>query len=320
MFSHKIPVLIVSMGLLLLSSCGGSGGGGVTSAPAPPPTNDAALPITAANAKDITETVLEAITSSVEIIDIVDVVGLPPVGGTNSGLSKVASDKIYNDIVACDTGQATVTWDDADNNFAISTGDTFDVLFEMCFFADTDTTLDGATSLTDLIVTGDPLNQIAPWRLAMTFGFNDLSGTDSDGTAILNGDLDTDMSSDDNLIINLSVATDSLTAELSGITETLSDYGLTQTLNLNASTQVISANGTLTSTLLDGSVTFETLEDFMVVGDENPFTGKMLISDDSSSVLLTVLDNISVQLDIDLDLDGTIDETIVLTWDELDVD
>lgn len=320
MYAHKIPVLIASMGLLLLPACGGSGGGGVTRAPTPTPTNDAALPITAANAKDITETVLEAITSSVEIIDIVDVIGLPPVGSTNPGLTKVTSNKIYNDVVACDTGQATVTWDDADNNFAISTGDTFDVLFEMCFYTDTDTTLDGATSLTNIIVTGDPLDQIAPWQLAITFGFNDLSGTDSDGTVLLNGDLATDMSSDDNLIISLSATTVSLTAAQSGITETLSDYVLTQTLDLNASTQVISANGTLTSTLLGGSVTFETLEDFMVVGEENPFTGQMLISDDSSSVLLTVLDNISIQLDIDLDLDGTIDETIVLTWDELDVD
>jgi len=45
----------------------------------------------------------------------------------------------------------------------------------------------------------------------------------------------------------------------------------------------------------------------------------MLIADAGSSVLVTVLDNISVQLDIDLDLNGTIDETIVVTWAELDI-
>jgi hypothetical protein len=32
-----------------------------------------------------------------------------------------------------------------------------------------------------------------------------------------------------------------------------------------------------------------------------------------------VLDNINVQLDIDLDLDGTIDETMMVAWDELDI-
>ena len=52
------------------------------------------------------------------------------------------------EIIACDTGEATVTWNDADNNLVISTGDTFDVVFAMCFFADTGTTFDGPISLT----------------------------------------------------------------------------------------------------------------------------------------------------------------------------
>ena len=83
--------------------------------------------------------------------------------------------------------------------------------------------------------------------------------------------------------------------------------------------QETSANGTFTSTELEGSVTFETLEDFIVLGDDNPSSGIFLISDSSSSVLLTVLDNINVQLDIDLDLDGTIDETVVVAWSALDI-
>jgi hypothetical protein len=313
-------MLILSVVLLLLCSCGGSSGGGMAPPSGPPPTNPAALPITVANAQDITVTVLEAITSSVEIVDIVDVIGLPAIGGTNPDLTKLATSKLFADVIACDTGQATVTWNDADNDLMISTGDTFDVLFEMCFFEDPGATLDGATSFTDIIVTGDPFFQIAPWRLAMTFGFDNLSGVDSEGTAILDGSLDLDLSSEDNLVVNLSIATDSLTVEQSGISETLSDYVLTETLDLNTSTQVISANGTLTSTLLEGSVTFETLQDFVAIGEENPFTGQLLISDSSSSVLVTALDNLSVQLDIDLDLDGTIDETIVVTWDELDID
>ena len=320
MCAHKVPMLILSVVLLLLCSCGGSSGGGMAPASVPPPTNTAALPITAANAQDITVTVLEAITSSVEIVDIVDVIGLPAVGGTNPDLAKLVTNKLFADVIACDTGQGTVTWNDADNDLVISTGDTFDVLFEMCFFEDTGATLDGATLFTDIVVTGDPFFQIAPWRLAMTFGFDNLSGTDSEGTAILDGSLDLDISSEDNLVVNLSIATNSLTVQQSGISETLSDYLLTETLDLNASTQVISANGTLTSTLLEGSVTFETLQDFTAVGEENPFAGQLLISDSSSSVLVTALDNLSVQLDIDLDLDGAIDETIVVTWDELDID
>ena len=84
-------------------------------------------------------------------------------------------------------------------------------------------------------------------------------------------------------------------------------------------TQVISTSGIFTSTELGGSVTFETLEDFVLIGDDNPSAGALLISDSSSSVLITVLDNISVQLEIDLDLDGMIDETVVVTWAALDI-
>ena len=121
------------------------------------------------------------------------------------------------------------------------------------------------------------------------------------------------------MTVNLSITATALTAQQSGESETLSDYLLTQTLDLNALMQTISAAGTFTSTVLNGSVTFETLVDFVVIADDNPSAGQMLIADASSSVLVTVLDNISVQLDIDLDLNDTIDETIVVTWAELDI-
>lgn len=283
--------------------------------------NDTAvLPITADNAQAITAEVLEAITSTIDLVDILDFIGIPAIAGTNAGLAKLLAVDILTQIVPCDMGEATVTWDDVDNNLVISTGDTFDVLFSMCFFADTGTTLDGAASLTNIIVMGDPVNQIAPWRLATTIGFDNLSGTDADGTVILVGSLDLDLSSDDNVVVDLSMGTASLSAQQSGVTETLTDYMLAATFDLNTLTEVINTNGTLTSTLLEGTVTFETLQEFTVIGDDYPSAGQMLNSDSSSSVLVTVLDNISVQLEVDLDLDGTVDETIVVTWAELDIE
>ncbi len=283
--------------------------------------NDTAtLPITGDNAQAVTVEVLEAITSTVDLVDILDFIGISDIGSTNSVLAKVQAADIFTDIVPCDTGEATVTWNDADNNLMISTGDTFDILFVMCFFADTGATLDGATSLTDMTVMGDPVDQIPPWRLATTIGFDNLSGTDAAGTAILDGTLDLDLSSNDNVVINLAISTASLTVQQSGSNEVLTNYLLTAIFDLNALTEVISANGTLASSLLEGTLTFETFQDFMVIGDDNPSAGQLLISDSSSSVLLTVLDNINVQLDIDLDLDGTIDQTIVVPWSELDID
>ena len=282
--------------------------------------DSAALPITDGNAQDITVAVLQAVISTVEFVDVLDIIGLPVAASAKPSLADGVVMAVSTETIFCDTGEATVTWDDADNNFEISTGDTIDVLFAMCFYADTETTLDGPMSLTNLVVTGDPFNQIAPWELALTLGFDSLSGTDSADTVVIDGDLDIALNSEDNVVVDLSIGTVSLTAQQSGISETLSEYALAETLDLNTLTQVIRTNGTFASTLLEGTVTFETLQDFTVVFDDNPSTGQLLISDSRSSVLVTVLDNISVQLELDIDLDGTIDQTIVVNWSDLDID
>lgn len=318
MFTRKCCALIVSVSLLLLGSCSDSDSDGIVITP--PAANLAALPISAANAQGITASVLIAVVSTIDIVDILNIIGPPDAQAQTPGLAKFAVNAVFPRTVACDTGDAAVGWDDADNNLEVSTGDTFGIDFNMCFFADSGTTLDGPTLLTNLVIAGDPFNRIAPWTLELTFGFDNLSSTDSAGTVVLDGDINLDYSSNDNIVENISITTTSLTTQAAGITETLSDYVLTQTFDVNALTLVLGANGILTSTLLEGSVTFETLEDFTGTFDDNPSAGQMLISDPGSSVLVTVLDNISVQLDIDFDLDGTIDETIVVTWAELDID
>ena len=278
--------------------------------------DSAALPITDGNARGITVAVLEAIASTVEIIDILDVIGLPVTASMKSGVANAAVMAVSTETVACDTGEATFTWNDADNDFELSTGDTFDIVFADCFFADTDTFLDGTVSLTNLVVTGDPLNQIAPWGLSLTIGFEDVVG--ERGGIV--GEVDLSLNSEDNVVVGLSLATASLSTVRIGGFETISDYVLAETLDLNSLTQAINTSGTFASNLLEGTVDFETLQDFMVMGDDNPSAGQLLISDSSSSVLLTVLDNINVQLEIDIDLDGTIDQTTIVAWADLDID
>ncbi len=270
----------------------------------------AGLPITDGNAQDITVAVLESVTTTVEVIDVLDIIGLPVIAAAPPVLaqSAVVMD-VSTNVIACDTGEASVTWDDADNNLAISTGDTFEIVSEWCVIADTGMWFSGSMSVTNLVVTGDPFNQIAPWGLALTVDMLALPMT---------GDLGIEISSEDNVVVDRSITTSSLSAaDVSFNPHTLSNYVLTETLDLNALTQVANVSGTFTNPYLEGAVIFETLQDFLIVADDNPSTGQLLISDSSSSVLVTVLDNINVQLEIDIDLDGTIDQTIVVTWTEL---
>ena len=281
----------------------------------------ATLPITDGNAQDITSTVLGSATKAVEPIDILDVIGLPVFVSAAPAQSAVVMG-VSTDVIACDDGEASVTWDDADNNLVISTGDTFDVVFADCYVADIETGFIGSVSLTNLIVTGDPFNQIAPWSLALTMVFDNLQHYDAHFRQI-DGELDLDLRSEDNVVVDLSIAAIRLLLHVdpfTGDVEELSDYVLDETLDLNALTQVVNTSGTYANTLLEGAVVFETLQDFVVMVDDNPSAGQLLISDSSSSVLVTVLDNINVQLEIDVDLDGMIDRTIVVTWAELGID
>lgn len=325
MSMRQICMLLVSAVLAVSVSCGGGGGSAPGPSQPPPTPNAAALPITAANAQDITAAVLQSITSTVDILSIVDVIGIPAISGASpgvvrAGVARATVGAVLPVTTDCDTGQVTANWNDADNNLQLSTGDAFDVVFDMCFDAFSGTTLDGASSLTNIDVSGDPIAQIAPWRLAITFGFDNLSAMDSAATAIIDGDLNLDLSSNDGVVLNLSVSTASLTVQQSGESETLSDYILAQTLDMNTLLQLINSHGTFTSTVLEGSVTFEALQDFEAIGDDYPSAGQLLTSDSRSSVLLTVLDNMNVQLDVDVDLNGTIDATIVVPWAELGID
>jgi len=86
---------------------------------------------------------------------------------------------------------------------------------------------------------------------------------------------------------------------------------------MTAEVERLIASGLEDGDVADVSLRPQTLDDFIVMGDENPSSGQFLIKDDQSSVLVTVLDNLSVQLDIDLDLDGTIDATMVVNWTDL---
>jgi hypothetical protein len=302
--------------IMTLASCGGSSGGGAVP---PPPPSPATLPITADNAQDITAAVLEAVTSTTDLVDITDVVGLPVIGAANSGNSKPAFRDVVTQTTACDTGEMISTWNDADDNLEVSTGDSFDTEFVMCFLQDSGVTLDGVSTIDNLVVTGDPVNQVVPWTLVATFGFVGLTATDAVDTVTIDGELDFTMSSEDNLIISASVGSTLLTVVANGSSESLSDYLLTHVIDVNTLTRTINAGGTYSSDVLQGSVTFTTLEDFVVMDDDNPSSGRLLISDTSSSALVIVLDNLNVQLDIDLNLDGVIDRTIMVTWAELDI-
>ena len=57
---------------------------------------------------------------------------------------------------------------------------------------------------------------------------------------------------------------------------------------------------------------------FQGLGIDYPSSGRFLVEGQDSSLLLIADSNVDVRILIDLGADGTIDETIMTTWAELD--
>lgn len=315
MLKRQLTTLLAAAALVLMSSCGGGGGG----SDFVPPTDPGDLPITAENAESITASVLVAITSTMDLVGVVDVIGIPGISA-DSPMGVAFQKTTYPERIPCDAGEILVTWTDEDDDFEISTGDSFDLDFDACFFVDEDVTLDGIATLTGIVITGDVMNQTPPWALEVVFGFEQLQGQEPGGTVTIDGDLGLSVSTDDNLFIDIVVSSNSLSTEAGGVTETLSNLVETQRIDTTAFQMRITAQGALMSTDFDGTVTFETPMEFRAIMDDYPYEGQLLITDDSSSVLLTVLDNVNVQLDIDENLDGVIDDTLTVPWDDFGIE
>lgn len=97
----------------------------------------------------------------------------------------------------------------------------------------------------------------------------------------------------------------------------LLDYEVTATEDTAVATETFDFTLRVASV---GQLFVETLEAVRTNAfADNPISGVLrIVGASDGSITVTALDETSVQLDVDVDGDGTIDATIVTTWDELD--
>jgi len=309
----------------LVAACGGGGGGSVAPAPVPPPlppVNTGELPIDGDNAQVIAGAVLSAIVSPIELLELTNILGVQaltdatdsPVLTTGPISPPPGPGILVNDDLACVAGWVSLIWDDVDNSTTVSTGDNIGSGFLRCEYTDPAVVLDGPLAFSDIVVTGDPFAQVTPWQFAATYNFADMAAITGNILISTDGDLRLDISSDDNLLVDATIDSTLLTITEDTDIETLSDFSLSQSFDLNTLVRTISADGTYTNTDLNGNITFETRDPFVVMGDANPTAGSLFISDNQSSVLITAIDNASAQLEIDFDLDMVVDLMLTVSW------
>ena len=331
--AFKTILLLSAMGILGACGGGGGGGGGTTAGIA------ASDPVTvnAANAQTVAGSTLDAsdgLTGNTEgtsglvalaavgqpqsvqinVIDtIIEQARKAPVlfTGGPSGVTPAAVQSLNQN---CDSGTISGSFNDADNDLSLSTGDTFSMTANNCSLDGV--TMNGSISLSNVSVTGDEFSP--PYSLQFTLQATNFSVSVGGEAVVMRGDGTISESSSDAVNFISSVSGNGIEITAGGESLTLTDYDIQETENQATGAYSISINATISSSGLGGSVTVRTDVALTGVGAFDPDSGQITcVGAGNTSVTLTVVDSINVQLEVDQNGDGIIDETLSSAWADL---
>lgn len=341
-------------GLMALCFVACGGGGGDTSGGVPVDTTQP-LSLTDTNARAISGLTVEAAVGGISLGSLSDVViasTTPPIRADVSfnilhlaldmadhvltmppqamNATADASRALVPTSVDC-TGGGTVmaSWTDADDDNNLSAGDGITLFFGSC--TENGLTLNGESDVFILSLVGNPSMDLS-WTMACRLNFNSLQATDNVDSVEVIGTLDVTLDTSESGAMTIDLSTE---IDLgSGTTSSSFLYfgegvDFTELTLFSASLQenadgsfTLSSQGTLRSSLIGGTVTFETTQE--MTGNDfelnNPSAGELLIIGKTNSrVALRVVDDVVVELDIDAEGDGfdAGDITQTTSWDEL---
>jgi hypothetical protein len=337
--------LVSVFAVVVLVACGG-GGGGFSGGD---PVTGAAVAITADNAEAVTGVVV----GSVEAVEGLSEGGTAPLLGVavqtngagfnyadfvlqrmdgfslvrervlNSGIAGVvipAETIPCSDLFGPDaSGSVTISGEVQDPNLdTISIGDSLLMSFNNC----TDgfgTLLNGSFDFSIASLSGDPLLLTPPFSVTVAVEVNNFTVVEGGQTFGGDGDMQLTIAENSDATYELGVSGVSLSSSENGTVVTLSDYAYVITGNNVTFEYQLSIDGTLDSTEIGGSVTFETLETFVGIGEGNPNTGILRVTgaNNSTCQLTAQPDAVNAEILVDADADGTFETTIMTTWSVL---
>jgi hypothetical protein len=322
------PIILLSItGLLVACGGGGGGSGDSTSIGASAP-----MTVTSANATQVAGASIEASDSFTGNTE--GILGVIPaaVGSTPStdiniietvieqikrapqfSDFRVAPAAVQSESQNCDSGTLSLTFNDADNDLQLSTGDTVSMTASNCVFGDV--TMNGGISISNVIVDGDQLSP--PYSLQFSLQTSGFSVSAGGEMVSMNGGGTISESANDDITSTSSFSGNGIEITAGGDTLTLTDYQITETENQATNTYSRSINATISSSSLGGSVRVTTDVALSGVIPFDPDTGQITCMGNNSSVTLTVIDSTSVQLEVDEDGDNIVDNTWVEAWTSL---
>ena len=333
---NRYLCLCFSIGLL--AACGGGSDDVTVAATTAPPAT-----ITSANAPGIAASVFNSVQTSADLDDFGSMFVLQGAAvGRNAGpgglylkfldsfAAKTVGVQLQIELPPTDVSQelctnfpdgtATISGEVADLTGSITQGDRIAADFTNCEFG-AGLVLGGGWEITvgsfsppDLI--DNPA--VTQFQLTLSIDFQNLSVSENGQTYSVNGDVSTTIDT-----TGLPTSTVSVSGNLLSLTDGTqvdSLFGYSTSVSVDESTgdYVLTASGTLEGSLFDGSVTFNTTTPFQGTGFADPDSGVLEINGaNGTSITLTALNNVDVQIDVDTDGDGISDSTLFTTWGEL---
>ncbi len=218
--------------------------------------------------------------------------------------------------VSCgEGGQDLVTWNDTDHSHDVSQGDAFTITSENC--VESGETWNGTITLDILQLQGDPALDTS-WSFSARLTMDGLSITDATGTVRIDGSFTITGSVQDN-VFQGSVSGDNLVAMLGEAREELRDFSITVEEDQGTTAYNLGMQGTYYADDLGGSVTYKTIARFEGFGDAPPEAGKLLATGaNNSKATLEALTGSMVRIQVDADGDDVFEQTLEMTWEELD--
>ena len=331
--NNGLKILIPGLVVALAAGCGGGGGGDGTAS-----TNTQLAAITADNAADISGDVLDNVEETAELGRFGDFGGVAGVASAgDSSLSKAAvaaatkagtsqSGGLRTIMAAafelpeapCEVAGTVSISADLKNPDALSAGDFIEFVFNACDNGEGEV-VDGRVAWTVQSFSGDPATGF--FRFGARLVFDDLTATEGTETGRINGAIDSLVDTESYPLISASQSGERLSMSDGVHTIVLEDWITAVTADESSQPVAYSwdASGSISVPEHGGSLSYNVLEPFTGYGENPPDTGVLFIEGkDGGNILITVVSQGQVQLDIDYEGDGVVDDSRLVTWEDLD--
>ncbi|MCK9687792.1 hypothetical protein [Scleromatobacter humisilvae] len=334
-----ISTLVAASALALLSACGGSDGGGATSQPVGPE----GLSITSSNQAAVTQATVAGGLSVSNVETATNAGGAAAQPGSvkasahslaavvrrvlaagpqrRAAIESAAAARplaVSSDIAPCGvSGTLTTTFNDVDGNGQISAGDILTIHFNQC--------RDSATSLYNGSAVITMATVPTAEQITGTADFQNLSAVEGGLTSTVDGTLNISETDSD------TASNVTLTVGGNGLTETMASSTYNDVVMLDSGVRItvdevfaahrsqLTFDGLLQAqSVPGGAVTLTTKSPFVLNdGDAFPSAGVLQVKGVHGTLLITVLNATTVQVQLDANDDGVNESTASTPWTSL---